>query len=325
MATQGWKTWWIILALIVGLAFIAGFFIFESRITNPMMPLGIWRIPQLGKLLFCFGLGFGTFQATILFGYALYFQQIKHTSPIMVSCFGDKRWYQTALYLLPACVSGILTNVVGAFVTSIVSGRVLMVIGLLTFCIAALLGALQPVNLSYWSMSFPAMSKASLKCFVNQVIGVIGADITYLVVLLYSTTHVSASMQSVASGIVVAVAATFGALYTAINVSIITGFGHVCLTTNWRHGAKWNELQRLPSPILARSRKHCCCCINRSNFEAWTWRAIWARNKIMQLRGMGFTSNIVVNVDRNRPSYDRYYDAHGYLDTSQREWTHPMG
>jgi len=50
-----------------------------------------------------------------------------------------------------------MTNVVVAFLLHLVPGNVLMAIGLSCYAIACLLGALQPLGLTYWTMSFPAM------------------------------------------------------------------------------------------------------------------------------------------------------------------------
>jgi hypothetical protein len=83
-APDGWKTWWIILCLVLGVALCALFVFVESRVPNPLMPLSIWRVPQFGKLMVAFGLGFGAFGGTVIFGYSLYFQQIYGASPITV-------------------------------------------------------------------------------------------------------------------------------------------------------------------------------------------------------------------------------------------------
>ena len=77
--------------------------------------------------------------------------------------------YKTALYMLPLCIGGILTNVIAAMVASRVSGRILMIFGLLTFCIATLLGALQSDTMSYWPMDFPAMGKEGNEHYIAEL------------------------------------------------------------------------------------------------------------------------------------------------------------
>jgi hypothetical protein len=55
------------------------------------------------------------------------------------------------------------------------------------------------------------------------VIGVIGADVTYLVTSLFAATSVSESQQSIASGIVATTAAVCGSIYNAIAAALISG------------------------------------------------------------------------------------------------------
>src|SRR5436305_6527577 len=83
-APDKWKTWWIIFCLVLRVVLIAIFIFVESRIQNPLMPLSIWRVPQFGKLMICFGMGFGAFGGSIIYGYSLYFQQIYQANPITV-------------------------------------------------------------------------------------------------------------------------------------------------------------------------------------------------------------------------------------------------
>jgi hypothetical protein len=83
-APNKWKTWWIIFCIVLGLLLIVLFVFVESRVASPLMPLSIWRVPQFGKLMLCFGLGFGAFLGSMIYGYSLYFQQIYQASPITV-------------------------------------------------------------------------------------------------------------------------------------------------------------------------------------------------------------------------------------------------
>jgi MFS family permease len=85
-APNKWGTWYIIFCLIIGLVLIGTFVFVESRVKSPLMPLSIWRVPQFGKLMLCFGLGFGAFGGSMIYGYSLYYQQIYQASPITVWC-----------------------------------------------------------------------------------------------------------------------------------------------------------------------------------------------------------------------------------------------
>jgi hypothetical protein len=116
-----------------------------------------------------------------------------------------------------------MTNVVAAFILHLVPGKLLLAIGLSCYAIAALLGAAQPLNTIYWAMSFPAMSNSPCYSRVIVVIGVIGADVTYLVTSLFAATSVSESQQSIASGIVATTAAVCGSIYNAVAAALISG------------------------------------------------------------------------------------------------------
>jgi hypothetical protein len=117
---------------------------------------------------------------------------------------------------------GITTNVVAAFLLHLVPGNILMSIGVTCYAVAALLGATQPLNTIYWAMSFPAM-RIPLVFAITLVIGVIGADLTYLVTSLFAATHVSEAQQSIASGIVATTCAIWGSVYNAIAATLISG------------------------------------------------------------------------------------------------------
>jgi hypothetical protein len=222
-APDKWKTWWIIFCLIFGLALIVVFVYVESRVASPLMPLSIWQVPQFGRLILCFGLGFGAFSGSIILGYSLYFQQIYGASPITVYPLVLAALTQTTLYFIPQFLSGVMTNVVVAFVLHLVPGNILLAIGLSCYAIADLLGALQPLNLTYWAMSFPAMGKEFLLEFnLTVVIGVIGADVSYPVASLFALTHVSESQQSIASGIVTTTGAVWGSIYNAVCTALIS-------------------------------------------------------------------------------------------------------
>src|SRR5271169_1894474 len=115
-----------------------------------------------------------------------------------------------------------MTNVVTAFVLHLMPGNILFAIGLACYAIACILGALQPLNLTYWAMSFPAMRMSPSELDLTVVIGVIGADVSYLVASLFALTHVSESQQSIASGIVGTTGAIWGSIYNAVCAALIS-------------------------------------------------------------------------------------------------------
>ena len=116
-----------------------------------------------------------------------------------------------------------MTNIVASFILHIVPGNILLAIALSCYAISCILGALQPLNLTYWAMSFPAMSINRLRMSsLIVVIGVIGADLSYLVASLFALTSVSESQQSIASGIVATTGAVWGSIYNAVCAALIS-------------------------------------------------------------------------------------------------------
>jgi hypothetical protein len=68
----------------MGPILVAVFVFIESRVPNPLMPLRIWKIPQFGKLLFCYGVGFEGFWGGILYGYSVFYGEIYRANPVEV-------------------------------------------------------------------------------------------------------------------------------------------------------------------------------------------------------------------------------------------------
>jgi hypothetical protein len=64
---------------------------------------------------------------------------------------------------------------------------------------------------------------------LTQVIGVIGADVTYLVTSLFAATSVSESQQSIASGIVATTGSVCFSIYNAIAAAFIAGMTYLNL------------------------------------------------------------------------------------------------
>lgn len=137
-----------------------------------------------------------------------------------------------------------------AFILHLVPGKFLLAIGLSCYAIAALLGAAQPLNTIYWAMSFPAMSTPQETLRLMEVIGVIGADVTYLVTSLFAATSVSESQQSIASGIVATTAAVCGSIYNAIAAALISGTLPLPLVVNFRHRRQCNRTSKSRSSTI---------------------------------------------------------------------------
>jgi len=98
-AHEGWKTPYVIALLIVGVACLAAFVVWECYCERPLIPMSIFKDRNFSLLLIILLLGFMGF-TTSSFWVSLYLQRVWHTSAL-----------KTAVYLLPMAVSGTLVNV----------------------------------------------------------------------------------------------------------------------------------------------------------------------------------------------------------------------
>lgn len=177
---SGWNTPYIIALLVVGIVFLVAFCIYETYVPeNPLMPMSIWKYEGFGLCMLINSLGWMAFNGICVYYCALYFQKVHDNSPIM-----------TTAYLSPFPIAGATVNVIAAFVLHLISGRVLLIIGMLGYLGCALLWAFIPLNITYWAMAFPSM-----------ILGVLGADLGYNVGNMHTLNTVPPNLQSSAGGI----------------------------------------------------------------------------------------------------------------------------
>lgn len=90
-----------------------------------------------------------------------------------------------------------------------------MVVGMFAFLSGSLLWALQPINITYWAMAFPAM-----------ILSVVGADLVYMVVNLFVVESVGKADQSMVGGVLntcIQIGSSLGLAFTAaISMSVET-------------------------------------------------------------------------------------------------------
>lgn len=177
-APQGWKTGYVLALLLVGLALMVGFVLWDCWFSHPLVPMGIWKDKNFSLVLAILMLGFMAFVPASFF-IALYFQNIWHLSALMV-----------AVRLVPMAVSGVMVNIVAGLVLHRVSNKLLMFIATSAYIISCLLLALNRHDSSYWSFCFPAF------CII-----VIGADIEFNVANMYVMSSMAQSQQSMAGSI----------------------------------------------------------------------------------------------------------------------------
>ncbi|KAJ3052660.1 hypothetical protein HK097_005898 [Rhizophlyctis rosea] len=177
-APKGWSTPYIIVLLILGIVLMGVFVWWESRVKDPLMPLEIWRYPKFGIVNLTAFCAWAAFSAVNLYA-TMFFQDFKGESPL-----------KTTVFLLPMPVMGTIVNIAAAFLVGILSGRLLLSIATGSLVGSTIIFALLNENLSYWHMLFPGL------CLI-----VIGVDLTYNVCILFITSSVPPTHQSLAGGI----------------------------------------------------------------------------------------------------------------------------
>lgn len=155
-APNGWRTGYVLALLIVGIFLLIAFVFWELRCKYPLVPMGIWRDRDFSLNLAILALGFMSFTPASFF-IALFFQRVWNLSAL-----------ETALRLLPMCISGLIVNIIAALVLHRISNKLLLYIGTLSYAAASLLLALNTQSSPYWAFCFPAF------CII-----VIGADLEF--------------------------------------------------------------------------------------------------------------------------------------------------
>ena len=107
----GWKSAYVLVLLLVGLALIGGFLYWQSVCKSPLMPLGVFKDRNFSILVFALCVGNMSFGGN-LFWNSLLWQRVEKQSPLMV-----------AVRLLPAGIFGIVVNIVAGLAMHRVSNK----------------------------------------------------------------------------------------------------------------------------------------------------------------------------------------------------------
>lgn len=194
-ASKGFATIYIIVLLVLGFLVLVSFVVWELYHPFPLVPMSVWRDRNFTLLNLILLLGFLAFPIA-LFWVALFFQRVRHFSPLMV-----------AVHLLPAAISGTLINVIAGLILHRVSNKLLTGIGALAYTVAFILLALNQQDSSYWAFFMPGLT-----------LMVVGADFQFNCCNMYIMSSRPASEQSVAGGIL----QTITKLCTTISFGVAT-------------------------------------------------------------------------------------------------------
>lgn len=177
-ASQGWTSSYVLALLIVGIALIVAFVLWEIHFESPLMPMTVWKSRNFTLVLVILMLGFTAFTPTAFF-ISLYFQDVWHMDALTV-----------AVHLLPMAINGILVNIFAGWALHRISNKLLMLIGAGSYAVACLLFALNTIYSSYWAFCFPGF-----------LLLVVGADLEFNVANMYVMSSMPPAQQSTAGGI----------------------------------------------------------------------------------------------------------------------------
>lgn len=179
-APQGWGTPYIIVTLLLGVAFLAGACYVETHISkNPLLPADLFAPRYMKRLMAALFLGYGVF-GMFLFYSSFYIELVLDQSPMT-----------TAVWYTPLCAGGLILGTVGGLTLHILPGRLLLCVSAVANLMCGLLFAIMPENPNYWAYVFPAMVCATM-----------GIDITYTVSNVFITTNLPSHLQGLAGALI---------------------------------------------------------------------------------------------------------------------------
>lgn len=175
---DGWKSAHVIALLVVGVALLVVFVLWERVYPTPLMPPAIWRDRNFSLVIAAILLGMMSFTASG-FWVAFYMQSVQRLPTILV-----------AVHLLPMAIAGLVWNVIAGHILHKVNNTLIMVGGSLCFLAASLLLSFMRVDSNYFAFIFPAL-----------ILNVAGADFNFNVANMYVMSSLPTHQQSLAGGI----------------------------------------------------------------------------------------------------------------------------
>ncbi|KAI1461288.1 MFS general substrate transporter [Annulohypoxylon moriforme] len=175
---DGWKSATVIALIVVGIALLVIFVLWERIYPTPLMPPHIWKDRNFSLIIAVVLLGTMGFTSSG-FWTAFFLQEIKQYSTLMV-----------AVHLLPMAIAGLIWNIIAGRILHTVNNTLIMVIGAVCYLGASLLFSFMKPESNYWAFMFPAL-----------ILNVAGADFQFNVANMYVMQSLPKHQQSLAGGI----------------------------------------------------------------------------------------------------------------------------
>ncbi|KAL7628293.1 hypothetical protein AAE478_002493 [Parahypoxylon ruwenzoriense] len=201
----GWSTIWIYLLIVISVLllgiFIAWQWYQEKHTTKkPLMKVSIFKNPRFSAGMVIMALFFASFN-DLLVSATFLFQDYQGLSPL-----------QTTLRFIPTGVSGIITAFIVSHLISRVPTWILLLLGNLSVSVSCMLFSIPiPSDTSYFAYGLPAF-----------ILSVIGADITWPCLTLFTSKSLSQDDQALGGALVNAMGQIGRAIGLAISTAIQT-------------------------------------------------------------------------------------------------------
>ncbi|THU88061.1 MFS general substrate transporter [Dendrothele bispora CBS 962.96] len=198
----GWNKPVIIVTLVLSVLILMGFTFTERKVTNPIMPIHLWKLPSFAGvwiaafLLYCWW-------ASVVFYLTLICQEVLFLSSLT-----------TGLYMIPIGATGfVLTVLMGLAVEKIALKRLLVGAFLISVLGTIPITFVKPGD-SYWQLAFP-----------TSILGCIGLTIGWSACSIALVSAVPNSAKSLAGGLIntaFQIGSGFGlAITSAVNESVL--------------------------------------------------------------------------------------------------------
>ncbi|THX43992.1 hypothetical protein D6D10_00791 [Aureobasidium pullulans] len=176
----GWNKAFIIALLIISVIMICVFAYVEKKVSNPIMPLSLWKIKNFAPLWIAGFVLYGSYQ-TVIYYVVLQAQEVAKLSA-----------GATALRFLPMGAAGFTTNMVLAKWMKYMNTRYLMLLGMLITTLSPIPASLMPAeDPNFWRYILP-----------TSVMVVTGVSICYICITNIMLGSVPANVKSLCGGLV---------------------------------------------------------------------------------------------------------------------------
>lgn len=176
----GWSKAFIIVLLIASVTLIAGFTWVEKKVSNPIMPLSLWKLKNFAALWISAFMVYGSYQAIVYYT-TLIAQEVQHLSAS-----------QTAIRFLPMGATGFVMSMSMGYLVDRVNVKLLLLLGMLLSTLAPMSATtMTPEDMSFWKHVLP-----------STILSVAGVTIGYCTITVVLLQSVPLNVKSLCAGMI---------------------------------------------------------------------------------------------------------------------------